>query len=297
MTATACVPISPLDDADAVCVNHQGDSHVPVALSDDVQLQAVYEWFAVRPAAALVGGAVESAIAYVLDGARTGRFDLNDPAVDSDERRTVGTKLQYHVLEAFELPRLRQPDTEIAGVPVDIKATVCDNWMIPKEGQCKICLLIKIDPAGHQHCSWLMRTHRLWLHGGNGNGDKKRGIRREPLRKWALPLYDLADFRPSPLLLLDQPGRAAVFDPTAGQERRLAELFRRLPGVVLPRSAIETVGFGRRDPLRRARAVKTPLAHEGLEILCGTWRSEFDRAESYGYDLSDDAWLCLDHRP
>src|SRR5690606_8215888 len=86
--------------------------------------------------------AVNEAIEYVLDGARTWRFDLDSPDVDSDERASLGTKLQYRVLDALDLKKLPPLDTKILGIPVELKGTVRSNWMIPREGQCQICLLI-----------------------------------------------------------------------------------------------------------------------------------------------------------
>ncbi|WP_433315670.1 hypothetical protein [Micromonospora chersina] len=76
----------------------------------------------------------------MLDGARTYRFDLRDERVDSDERRAIGTKLQYHVLENLGSPKLRHPDTGIAGIGVEIKGTIASHWTIPKEGQCGVTL-------------------------------------------------------------------------------------------------------------------------------------------------------------
>ncbi|WP_203782893.1 NaeI family type II restriction endonuclease [Paractinoplanes rishiriensis] len=241
----------------------------------------------------IFGEAIQSSVDYVLDGARTGRFDLASPLVDSDERRTVGTKLQYHLLDALGLPKLRSPDTLINDVPVDIKGTVGENWSIPREGQCELCILVKINVAGDKHSAWLMRTHRAWLHGGQGNRDQKRGVIVDALRKYAVPLYPETAMSRNPLRLLDAAGVAAVFDPYAGLVIRLTALFTRLPNTMFPRQVIETVGFQLADPLRRARQAKEAIRQAGFELLVETWVEEREKAKRLGFELPKGAWVAV----
>ena len=51
----------------------------------------MHRWLLNQPIEKLLMEATDSAVKYVLDGARTWRFDLLDPAVDSDERASVET--------------------------------------------------------------------------------------------------------------------------------------------------------------------------------------------------------------
>lgn len=228
-----------------------------------------------QPLVPLLTAAVDEAIQYVLDGSRTGRFDLNGADVDSDERGTVGTKLQYRVSDALGLVKARPLDTHIAGVPVDIKGTVAANWSIPREGQCEICLLVQVDAAHDRFRANLMRTHRVWLNGGSGNGDKKRGVRKEPFDRYSVPLTNWEPLPRNPLKLLNQTQRDVVFAPNLGQLVRLTALFGFLPNVVIPRHVIQTVGAGNDDPLRRARQAKDAvLQQHGLRLLCGKWPAE-----------------------
>jgi Restriction endonuclease NaeI len=284
---------NPLPGPGGTCINVRGIPHVLQAPDDDTQLQTALATLMTKDLPHLFGTAVESSINYVLDGPRTGRFDLNAPEVDSDERRTVGTKLQYHLLDALELPKLRSPDTEIAGVPVDIKATVGGNWSIPREAQCELCILVQINAARNTHRSWLMRTHREWLHAGKGNGDQKRGVIAGARQAYAVPLYDTAKLAVNPLRLLDPAGAAAVFQPKAGMGVRLKELFSRLSGVIFPRDVIQTVGFGLDDPLRRAREAKPAVEAMGFEVLVGTWVQDRARADQLGVMLPKSAWIAF----
>lgn len=237
--------------------------------------------------------AVDDAIKYVLDGSRTGRFDLMGPDVDSDERASVGTKLQYRVISELDLVKEPPLDTTILGIPVELKATVRSNWMIPTEGQCEICLLVQVDAAGSRHRAFLMRTHRAWLREG-ANKDGKRGILSAALEAYALPVVGWTPLPPEPLKRLTRPQLDVVFAPRVGQTERLTALFGYLPDVVVPRSSIETVCAGNKDPMRRARQAKPLVAQRhGLTLLCGTWREDLELAAAHGFDISGDAWVAL----
>lgn len=143
----------------------------------------------------------------MLDGARTFRFDLTSNEVDSDERSSVGTKLQYHVIEQLELLKELPLDTKILDIPVEIKGTVRKSWMIPCEGQCEITLMIQIDAQRHRFRAFLMRTHRVWLTGGIGNRDLKRSSRADAVNEYAHEIVTWTDLPSEPLraLNLDRP--------------------------------------------------------------------------------------------
>lgn len=284
---------SPLFPPGVICASDQkGKGHTILAPDVDPDLQAVHAWLMMQDLPGLLRDAVNDAIEYVLDGARTWRFDLNSPEVDSDERRTVGTKLQYRVLAALELEKEPPLDTTIIGTPVELKGTVRDNWMIPREGQCEICLLLQADIAGNRFRAYLMRPHRVWLN--QPNQDAKRSIRRDAIDTYALPLVPWTDLPINPLRLLTEEQRRVVFAPRVGQATRLTALFGFLPEVVIPRSSILTVCANRQDPMRRARQIKDRvLDQHGLWVLCGKWTEDRVEAESRGYDLSNAAWVAV----
>lgn len=247
-----------------------------------------------RPLEPLLTGAVFDAVEYVLDGTRTWRFDLDSPDVDSDERRTVGTKLQYRVLASLKLKKEKPLDTKILGVAVELKGTIGTTWMIPREGQCEICMLIQVDTTNDRHRSFLMRTHRLWLHGGSGNQDSKCGIQAGALTAYSLPLLDWTPLPVNPLKLLTAAQREVVFHPRDGQAQRVTALFGFLPEVVFPRSSLPTVCANRADPMRRIREIKARVLQEhGLRFLCGTWPEERAEAAARGFDLDGEAWVAL----
>lgn len=268
------------------------EPHEIIAPEDDADLQTVFAWLQAQDLPRLLTAAVDDAVKYVLDGARTGRFDLNSPEVDSDERSSVGTKLQYRVINALDLVKEKPLDTTIAGIPVELKATVNKNWMIPTEGQCQICLLSQVDAENMRHRALLMRTHRAWLNAPNK--DEKRTIQAPAHQTYALTVLDWTPLPPEPLKLLTPEQLAIVFAPRVGQTERLTATFGFLPDTVIPRSSIETVCSGNKDPMRRARQSREKvLERHGYTVLCGTWKADLEAAAARGYDISGEAWIAL----
>lgn len=275
----------------AICTSDRGDAHVLQHPLGDPELRVVRDWLlALDGLSKLIGDAVEDAMYYVLDGWRTHRFDLLDKRVDSDERRALGTKLQYHVLENLGLPKLKHPDTEILGIGVEIKGTVGRTWMIPTEGQCGITLLIRLDIHKRTHGSWLMRTHRVWLNRPNQDG--KRSIASRALAEFAISVYDRARLRPNPLQSLTQDQLDVIFGKK-GQEYRLEQFFLALPRVVVPRAVILTICANRDDPMRRVRAIRPAMLRHGFALLCGKWVPERIAAERMNHDLTGAAWVAV----
>ncbi|MFE7629853.1 NaeI family type II restriction endonuclease [Kocuria sp. NPDC057446] len=266
--------------------------HAILSPSDDDELQRVFQWLQHRDLASLLTVAVDDAVKYVLDGSRTGRFDLNSDEVDSDERSAVGTNLQYRIINVLGLLKERPLDTVIDGTPVELKATVRNNWMIPTEGQCEVCLLSEVDTKNMRHRALLMRTHRAWLN--KPNKDKKRTIWADAIRTYSLAVLDWTPLPPEPLKLLTPEQLAIAFAPRVGQTERLTSLFGFLPDTVFPRSSIETVCSGNKDPMRRARQAKSRvLDRHGFTVLCGAWREDLECAAERGYDISNNAWIAL----
>ncbi|MER7608470.1 NaeI family type II restriction endonuclease [Nocardioides sp. NPDC127503] len=293
-------PTSPLVEPGSLCQpdERKGGRAAPhrvVDPADDEDLQAVHSWLVAQPVDALLRTATDDAVRYVLDGARTWRFDLMDPKVDSDERSSVGTKLQYHIIERLGLAKVPPLDTEIVGVAVEIKGTVRDGyqWMIPREGQCQVTLLVRIDPKAHRFAAWLMRTHRVWLAGGSGNQDKKRSTLAGPVRAYALEVVRWTSLPPEPLRLLTRDQLDVVFGRD-GLRKRATELFSYLSETVVPRASLATVGAGLHDPMKRIREAKVSLREDhDLIVLVGTWVDEREAARRLGHDISVEDWVAV----
>ncbi|GGQ53003.1 NaeI family type II restriction endonuclease [Streptomyces althioticus] len=278
-----------------VCLNPncRAEGGVLRAPEDDEELQAVLAELGNYDLASGYTSAIQASIDYVLDGARTWRFDLRSPDVHPGERASVGAKLEYEVQRVFDWRKVKPLDIELAGIPVDIKATVGKNWTIPTEAHCHLCICTQIRLEENIHRTLLIRTHRSWLHRGDGNNDGKRGIAAEAKRNWSVPLYDWTPIPTNPLTLLTEEQIEEVFEDGAGQEVRLLRLFEHLPGIVIGRSVILTVCAGRKDPMRRARAVKERAAARGQLVLVGTWLADRAQARKYGFEIGPEDWVAI----
>ncbi|MFE3737432.1 NaeI family type II restriction endonuclease [Streptomyces sp. NPDC059134] len=276
-----------------ICTNTDSGEHVLLKPEDDPEVQAVASWFGNKPVGEYYTEAIRNSIDYVLDGGRTGRFDLLSPDVHPGERASVGAKLEYEVLRIFNLPKVKPLDTLITDAPVDIKATVGDNWSIPSEAHCQLCICTQIQLKKNRHRSWLVRAHRSWLYRGKGNKDGKRGLAVYARDHWSVPLYDWTHLPINPLRFLTPEQASLVLAEKPGQTKRLLMMFRFLEGRIIPRNVILTVGAGKGDPMRRARQARDAAAREGLTLLCGDWVESREEAAALGIALRSGEWLAL----
>ncbi|MET8436640.1 NaeI family type II restriction endonuclease [Streptomyces sp900116325] len=281
-----------LPELGALCASERPPAHQLVGPEDDLELQSVLGWFRSHPVDALYTEAIGNSIDYVLDGGRTGRFDLQLPTVHPGERASVGAKLEYEVLRVFDLPKVKPLDTVINGSPVDIKATTTGNWTIPSEAHCQLCICTKIELSKNRHRTLLVRTHRSWLQEGE-NKDGKRGLAAHARDHWSEPLYDWTPLPVNPLRYLTDVQAAEVLADKPGQVKRLLKMFQYLEGRVIPRNVIMTVGAGKDDPVRRAREARGPAEQLGLNLLCGDKVESREVAAAHGYALRPGEWLAL----
>lgn len=270
---------------------YQRPPHVISDPADDEELLVVSRWLKENKIESRARRAIDDAIRYVLESERTRRFSLIDPEVDSDERASVGTKLQYRIIEQLGLTKQAPLDTHILGVAVEIKTTVRGNWMIPREGQCEVTLLFRIDPQNHEFEVRLIRAHRAWLNAENR--DKKRSFAKGPLTAFSTVIVAPSPLPDEPLRLLTEEQLSEVLGK-GGMRRRLVNLFSMLPETVIPRGTISIVGAGLNDPMKRAREAKTELREKGLIVLVGTWKDERETAAALGFDISDEAWIAIE---
>ncbi|WP_282695553.1 NaeI family type II restriction endonuclease [Streptomyces sp. CC208A] len=271
----------------ARCANTDAGKHILLHPEQDLEAQAVFRWLKGRPLADIYTESIRNSIDYVLDGGRTGRFYLLSPEVHPGERASVGAKLEYEILRNLSLPKTKPLDTEISGIPVDIKATVGSNWAVPSEAHCQLCLCTQIQLKKNRHRTWLVRAHRSWLYRGKGNKDGKRGLAAHAREHWSVPLYDWTPLPVNPLRYLPEDVARQVLAEQPGQVERLLIMFRALEGHVIPRSTLLTVARSH-DPMRRAREVKRAAAREGLTLLCGR-----DAGAARGISLQAGEWIAV----
>lgn len=218
------------------------------------------------------------ALDEVIDGIRTGRWSVD--ALEKTEKTYIGTKVEILFKFDFEIPDGATLDTRIQGAEVDIKCTVLNNWMIPREAIDQLCLLVQIDEARSRFSIGVIRATDAMLTPAT-NRDGKRSISSvgKSAIRWiveggALPVNFLAT--------LPADVRRRIFSHSSGQER-VDELFRLVQGRIIPRVAIETVAR-QKDPMKRMRDARPRLLREGILVL-GHQGTEPALARSRGYPV------------
>ena len=224
----------------------------------------------------------------VIDGQRTGRFRLEQ--LEKTEKTYIGTKVEIVIRSELDLERGSKLDNLIAGHEVDTKFSLSGDWMIPREAIGQICLLIKGDDNSGIFSAGLLRMAPEVLNIG-ANQDGKTTVSAAGKKKIDWLVHNQAMHR-NFLLDIDDETREIILSQVSGKQR-IISLFKNVTGKIIPRSAIVQVGQAK-DPLKRAREAKAPLASQGFQILCATYardRAEFNR---HGFsDFKDDDWLSI----
>lgn len=252
----------------AVASQH-GDSLDPAARvvsppDLDEGLQAVLAWFRqFDDLEAIFGSVLRQSIDEVLDGSRTGRFDIQDPAVGKTERTYLGTKVEIVTRATFELAKGMRMDYTIAGHDIDAKFSLGGVWQIPTEAMGHLCLLMAADDARGTFKVGVVRISANLLNAGNNKDGKKTlsGVGRAAI-EWLVPAGRLPT---NQLLELPEGDRRAIFALRSGQQR-VTELLRRFRGRIVKRNTASTVAC-QRDPMKRCRDARRPLAAEGILVL------------------------------
>lgn len=235
----------------------------PLDNNDDV-LDEVVGWFRQqKDAERRFAETFRQSIDEVVDGARTGRFNIYDDSVDKTEKTYLGTKVEILIRAEFDLPRGDRMDYKVAGHEVDAKWTINKSWPIPREATGHICLLMSADDRKSTFNVGLVRVREELLNNGK-NQDGKRTLNalgRQQVR-W---LFRDAPLSPNQLLLLDEAARKEIFAPRSGQQRACA-LLRHMRGLLINRNTAQTV-VSQLDGMKRYRDARTPLRAEGIAVL------------------------------
>ncbi|MFG2195770.1 NaeI family type II restriction endonuclease [Streptomyces sp. NPDC048639] len=245
----------------------------------DAELEAIHSWFlSQRNYNSRFAQVFRKSIDEVLDGQRTGRFDLYITTgvgrVEKTEKTYLGTKVEIVARAEFELGYGDPMDYSIDGSNVDAKFTMGTNWAIPQEALGHICLLLQANDRKGFFRVGLLRITTDVLNPGS-NKDGKKGISsagRKQIR-WIIqegklpPNFLLALKEESPEKL-DAIWRASDGYRGSGNggQLRTNELFRLLPGRLIDRTTVVTVAT-QQDGLKRARDARGHLRPEGFIIL------------------------------
>ncbi|MFI8927827.1 NaeI family type II restriction endonuclease [Streptomyces sp. NPDC053474] len=253
---------------DTLAARHIAESAKPY--SGDPALQDVLDWFRAQPnLEARFGQVIRQSIDEVLDGQRTGRFDIDE--LEKTEKTYLGTKVEIVTRSEFGLGHGQRMDYHIVGHDVDSKFTSGGNWTIPREADGHICLLTKANDHKAHYQVGLLRIRDEFLNAGK-NRDGKRSI--SAAGRGAIHwIVENGQITQNILLSLPEVERTAIFNASAGYrgsgnggQLRTNELFRRVQGKPVNRNTVLTVA-SQDDGPKRVRDARNHLRPEGIMIL------------------------------
>lgn len=235
--------------------------------SSDPAVHEVCAWFrAQRKMEERFANVFRQSIDEVLDGQRTGRFDIYADTVAKTERTYLGTKVEIVCQDEFQLERGRKMDYVVAGHEVDAKFSMSSLFgqQIPREALGHICLLMYANDQKGQFSVALVRATDDILNKG-ANQDGKKTISREGRSKvhWLVRDGRLPE---NQLLRLPASVLEAIFDRGLSKQERVNELFRRVQGDIVYRRTLITVAQQHDGP-KRARDARLTVCDDGILIL------------------------------
>lgn len=235
----------------------------------DEHLEAVTKWLRSIPLEKTIGACLRQAIDEVLDGQRTGRFDIDD--LEKTEKTYLGTKVEIIIRSTLGLQRGKRMDYLIQGREVDSKFTIGKNWTIPREANGHICLLTSADDHNSAFRVGIVRISNAILNiGENRDGKRTLSSAGRQAVEWLVPGGSL----PANILMgLPEADRTAISAASAGYrghgnggQLRTNELFRRVQGRPVDRNTVLTVARQDDSP-KRVRDARNKLRPEGIIIL------------------------------
>jgi hypothetical protein len=245
--------------------DHAAAANIATPPQPDHALREVAAWFRDTTGMQdLFASCIRQAIDEVLDGQRTGRFDIADKnEVASTEKTYLGTKVEIIVRSAFNLPHGSRMDYQVAGHDVDAKWTIGSNWTIPLEADGHICLLMSASDQKAKFRVGLLRIRAENLNTGK-NRDGKRSVSEGGRSEieWLIRHGELPE---NTLLTLSDSDRKAVLQGRSGQAR-INELFRHVQMKIINRNTVLTVAR-QDDSLKRVRDARRHLNKQGIIIL------------------------------
>lgn len=207
---------------------------------------------------------VRQALDEVIDGRRTGRYAVEQLA--AEEKKYIGTKLEIVFRSELELEKSADADVLIGEISTEIKWSLKLEWMIGPENVGKVCLGLGLQDGGKRFSVGIFRPTSSVLRKGS-NRDSKMSLTAEARRGHVLWFVEKAPLPSNFIAELSPQVRAAILGGRSAQDR-VRKLFQLLPGIPVPRSAIETVARNKRDPMRRLRQDKyNPDALPGMKLL------------------------------
>lgn len=266
-----------MSDSPDVLFVHSDTAHPEIARDypHDEALGDVEAWFlSQRNMEERFAHLFRKAIDEVVDGQRTGRFNIHDKdLVSKTERTYLGTKVEILCRAEFDLPRGAHMDYLVSGHEVDAKFSLDGRTKqaIPSEAVDQICLIMHARDDTSRFCVGLVRTTADILSPGKGNKDGKKGILAKGRSQIRWLVRDAVMIE-NQLLRLPDALRQSIFDiPTPkgqgnGGQQRINQLLRVFQGRIINRETTLAVA-AQKDSLKRPRDARKQLRSEGIIVL------------------------------
>lgn len=212
---------------------------------------------------------IRAAIDEVIDTPRTGRVHANE--LEKTEKTYIGTKVEILVRNFFRLPK-GILDLTIDGLDVDVKNTLGETWMIPREAVGKPCILVASDEVKHTCFFGIFVAHLDNLTAGL-NQDQKRSVSAVGFASIHWILID-EPYPPSFWSGLGEKKTHAIMRGGSGNER-IETLFLEVQRIPVHRDIVQAVAQ-QKDYMKRLRkngGARDTLADEGIAILSGKYDS------------------------
>ncbi|MFF4338520.1 NaeI family type II restriction endonuclease [Kitasatospora sp. NPDC001540] len=255
-------------------------------LARDTELdQVAHALLAADPHGTRMGRLLRESIDYVLDGPRTGRYDLATAA--KTEKVYLPTRVEIDLGREFGFEAGRVMDFSIANAEVDLKfSSKNGDWVFPRETVGHLCLLVWADDDHSRWGAGLFRPEQRSLSPA-ANRDGKRRLSRvhQGQIHW---LWDQAPLPENILLHMAPDDRDAVLRAISSTGR-VVELLRRTQRRLINSTCVRTVAR-RQDAARQIRDARPLLREEGIVVL---GRPQNRAAEALGLPVpSPSEWVA-----
>ncbi|WP_280215852.1 NaeI family type II restriction endonuclease [Nocardia cyriacigeorgica] len=274
-----------------VPVTEPGAGQVTVPRADPELSALIAELLRLDPAGSRLANAVRRAMNSVLDGARTGRYSLEQ--LTKTEKAMLGTQVKFEVQREFKLKSARTVDFALGGTEFALRfSTVRQNWSFPRESDGRIALCVTANEKSSLWSAGLIRVELQLLSGGM-NQDGKRTLNREgrDAIQWLHRDQPLPDNVLTQLSAFDID---AIFSAATGRQR-VTELLRRAQGRLISNNDVATVAM-QDDAMRRVREVRPKLAEEGILVLSGNSSEGVETARRLGIPVPSPGELVTTSR-
>ncbi|CCH32891.1 NaeI family type II restriction endonuclease [Actinosynnema sp. NPDC047251] len=221
----------------------------------------VAAWIRGQPkASARFGAVLRDTLDEVLDGPRTGRFDVD--RLDQVEKVYLGTKFTILTRAEFTLPPGRRAGCQVAGHEVELLLSLDTTWSVPSGAIGRLCLLVSADDRRATFDVGLVRATPDVLTRPRRSRRELRPGRATANAEW---LFRDALLPENALLAMPRADSDAIMGPRSGQQR-VNELLRRVQGKLIERKTTLTVAM-QHDGMKRCRDARLLLAQEGIVVL------------------------------